>query len=253
MKGSWAKITVPAFCIAIALTGCNTNMHQKAQTKPVRIQSHMDTQHGTHHANITESHPHVDNIKVIPHFNGDKVRTTNKNGTTYSGMGSGIYSRIGTSSLHDTPESITLENRLESAGITGVKVLALGDSVYIGDPEKHTHTNNSKPQPHKVLSPNEGASGKGYMSQKGTGYSIGSRDINESNLSLIHQEVNGVYGKKVKLYTVHDPKAIQTIEKVKTALRAGKSVKQMNRDMQIIKKNAQLHTTTNHQAHKPVN
>lgn len=237
MKGSWAKMAVPAFCITIAMTGCNTNMHQKAQTKPVRIQS------STHHTGITESHPHVNSIKVIPRFNGEKVRTTNENGTTYSGMGSGVYSRIGTSSLHDTPESKTLENRLEAAGITGINVLTLGDSVYIGDPEKHTHTRNSKPQPHKVLSPNEGSSGKGYMSQKGTGYSIGQRDITETNLSLIRQEVEGVYGKKVKIYTVHDAKAIKAIEKIKTAMRAGTPVNQMNGELQTIKKNANLHTS----------
>ncbi|MCJ8011588.1 hypothetical protein MUG84_07470 [Paenibacillus sp. KQZ6P-2] len=236
MKGSWAKMAVPAFCVAIALTGCNTGTQQKAQTQPVRIQS----QPGTHHTNTTESHPHVNSIKVIPKYNGEKALTTNQNGTTYSGMGTGVYSRIGTSSLHDTPESITLENRLEAAGITGVTVLALEDSVYIGDPEKHTHTENSKPQPHKVLSPQEGASGKGYMSPKGTGYSIGSRDINDKNLNLIEQEVEGAYGKKVKIYTVHDPKAIKAIEKVKTDMRAGKPINQSN--IETVKKNAELHT-----------
>lgn len=237
MKGSWAKIAVPAVCVAIAFSGCNTNVKPKAQTKPVRIQS-SNMQHQMHHEN---GHPHVNSIKVIPRFNGEKVRTTNQNGTTYSGMGSGIYSRIGTSSLHDTPESITLENRLEAAGITGVKVLALGDSVYIGDPEKHMHTRNSKPQPHKVLSPQEGASGKGYMSPKGTGYSIGSRDITETNASLVRQEVEGVYGKKVKIYTVHHPSAIKAIERVKTAMRAGTPMKKLSGDMQTIKKNAKLH------------
>jgi hypothetical protein len=239
MKGPWAKAAVPALCVAIALAGCNT-VKQKTQTAPVKIQS--KTQHQQHAHHPAEHHPHTKSIKVIPHFNGDKVRTTNKNGTTYSGMGSGIYGRIGTSSLHDTPESITLENRLESAGITGISVLALGDSVYIGDPDHHIRSKNSKPQPHNVLSPNEGASGKGYMSPKATGYSIGQRDITETNQDLIRHEVEGVYGKKVKIYTVHDPKAIKTIKKVKTDVRAGKPLSKLTSELQKIKASAKLHT-----------
>ncbi|MGN7357853.1 hypothetical protein ACTHPF_10820 [Paenibacillus sp. SAF-054] len=238
MKGSWAKLAVPAFCAVIALTACNTNGNQtktQSKTAPVRIQSDTSYMNGGR-----GSGEHINSIKVIPRYSGDKRNTTNEYGTTYSGMGSGIYSRIGTSSLHDTPESKTLEDRLASAGLTGVTVLTLGDSVYIGDPEQHTHMRNSKPQPHKVLSPHEGSSGKGYMSQKGTGYSIGNRDIKETNLSLIYQEVTGVYGKNAKIYTVHDPKGIQAIEKVKTAMRAGTPVNKLNKDWALIKKNAEL-------------
>ncbi|MDR9853144.1 hypothetical protein RJP21_05955 [Paenibacillus sp. VCA1] len=249
MKGSIVKIAVPAICAAIALSGCTGTPKQKAQTKPVRIQSNANHPHGVHRLTndglredaSTDGHPHLNSIKVIPKFNGEKVRTTNENGTTYSGMGSGVYSRIGTSSLHNTPESKTLEDRLESAGITGISVLTLGDSVYIGDPEHHTHIKNSEPQPHKVLSPNEGSSGRGYMSQKGGyGYTIGQRDNTKTNLQLIRAETLGVYGKKVKVYTVHDPKAIQAIKRVKTAMRAGTPVSKMSKDMAVIKKSAHL-------------
>ncbi|HWO53187.1 hypothetical protein VQ056_18130 [Paenibacillus sp. JTLBN-2024] len=249
MKGPIAKIAVPAICAAVALSGCNGNVKQNAQTNPVRIQSNANqnyasdrlTNDGLRGGTNAEGHPHLNSIKVIPKFNGEKVRTTNENGTTYSGMGSGVYSRIGTSSLHNTPESKTLEDRLESAGITGISVLTLGDSVYIGDPDGHTHIRNSEPQPHKVLSPNEGSSGKGYMSQKGGyGYTIGQRDNTKHNLNVIRAEVAGVYGKKVKIYTVHDPKAIQAIHRVKTAMRAGTPVSKMNKDLAVIKKSAHV-------------
>ncbi len=39
MKGPIAKIAVPAICAAVALSGCNGNVKQNAQTNPVRIQS----------------------------------------------------------------------------------------------------------------------------------------------------------------------------------------------------------------------
>ncbi|GAB6990778.1 hypothetical protein [Paenibacillus pini] len=235
MKGTWVKVIVPAFCIAMTLSACTGMQQQRQKAQSVRMQSQTVQPYGEHHQ--------LNSIDVIPRIDGDKVYTTNRKGTTYSGMGSQLYSHIGTSSIHNSGGASTIESKLNAAGLSGVTILVLGDSVYVGDPNQQTHIQNSKPQQSKILSPNEGLSGKGYMSSKGSGPAIGTRNINESNSSLTHQEIKELYGEHVQIYTVHNKQAIAAMNRVKTSLKSGASKNTLSKDIALILKHADKETS----------
>ncbi|MFC4617543.1 hypothetical protein ACFO4N_02220 [Camelliibacillus cellulosilyticus] len=198
MKSRWKSVLIiPVLGALLALSGCSG--------------------HGGLLQNGQKSHAAQDqNMKMIPSQNGPKRHTTNKYGTTSSGMGSDVYTRIGSSSIHEGGISSYFESRLKGYGITGVKVFIIDDTVILArmKPEV-TSTDYDDLQKH-VLSGTSGMSGKG--NQNGT---TGGKGASHDNLIKAKEKINKMFNNRVKILSVTDPKALDLVDKITKNLESG--------------------------------
>lgn len=141
---------------------------------------------------------------VIPSESGDKKGSTNKQGTTYSGMGKDLYSSIGSSGIHTGGISSYFESMLKGVGITGVKVFVIDDSVVLARKKKSTTSHKYDDMQQKLLSGTDGMSGKGEPQ--------GVNDTKEhDNMQQAKKEINDMFNGNVKILTVTDPQALDII------------------------------------------
>src|SRR4051794_6991794 len=95
------KLAVPVLGGALlALAACQQNTTDRSNAAP---QSAAPTNQTTH----STADP-----SLIPADNSHKLRTTNEHGGTSYGMGSSVYSMMGSSGLHSEGFSSHLESRL---------------------------------------------------------------------------------------------------------------------------------------------
>ncbi|MBT2217932.1 hypothetical protein KK120_19190 [Virgibacillus dakarensis] len=197
--------------IAIIVSACNNqdqgaanaNRLDEENTTNVSDHSHNNNQEG------------LNNPDVIPSEIGDKTSTTNKDGTTYSGMGNSIYGSIGSSGIHEGGVSSYFESILEGQGITGVKVFVIDDSVVLARNKEETTSHRYDNIQNDLLSGNEGMSGKGEPE--------GVKDGKEESLDNLEQakkEVNDMFNGNVKILTVTNPGAVDLIESIKDNIMA---------------------------------
>ncbi|PWW02886.1 hypothetical protein DFQ01_108164 [Paenibacillus cellulosilyticus] len=169
--------------------------------------------------------PHAASVKnpnVIPSENGEKTMTTNRHGSTTNGMGTTVYSMIGSSSLHSTGFSAHLESRLSGAGISDVRVFVFDDTVVLATAKKVSSASRYDEVQQKLLSSNEGMSTTGTTPGKGLGGITGTDTTDHDNLSLAANQIEGFMGGKVKVLTVESAKAVQLIEQIRTDATADK-------------------------------
>jgi len=195
------KAAIPAVCLVFLISACSTAPSDKSlQMKSM--------QRSIPH----ENHSHINKISVIPSYNGPKQETTNRYGSTYSGMGMSVYSRIGSSGLSADGESGHMEAVLNVQGIHGVKVLMLGDTVVIG--AKKGGASGIDPLQSKLLSPHSGQSG---VSNKNTSGSTSVRKEKEMEkdhyLYQAKQRVQKLVGGQVRVLTVTHPDALAAMER----------------------------------------
>jgi hypothetical protein len=206
-------IAAITFVITLTLTACQQRNNDSLQHARA-IQESTD-----HHLKARSNNPHTDgghgNPSVIPSVDRVKTRTTNEYGTTSYGMGSSVYSIIGSSGLHSEGISSHLESRLSGAGIDGVKVFTLDDRVILAA-EKRTKTSSRyDPLQHKVLSNTGGQSGRGPepYSSEGT---FGSGGAKDDNMELAAEWVRNQMGQQVKIMKVIDPEAVKVINRIRS-------------------------------------
>lgn len=199
MKKMAFKAVIPVVCVVFLISACSTAQLDKSlQTKSIQPSA------------VHESHSHINSISVIPSYNGPKHETTNRNGSTYSGMGMSVYSRIGSSGLSADGESGQLEAVLNVQGIHGVKVLMLGDKIVIG--AEKGGASGIDPLQSKLLSP---YSGKAGVSNKNTSGSTSVHTEKEEDhyLSQAKQRVQKLLGEQVQVLTVTHPDALAAMER----------------------------------------
>lgn len=149
------------------------------------------------------------NVDVIPSVDRAKKQTTK----TSAGMGTNVYSLIGSSSLHDGGISSHLESRLSGEGITGIKVFVLDDTIILARSKPEPTSTRYDEMQNKVLKGTTGLSGKGE--QDGV-----DRDYVDDNLEQAKDLMSKAFAGHVQILTVTNPKAVTLIDGIKATIKA---------------------------------
>lgn len=204
-----SMIATLIFGIVLLLSAC-TDTNPEAMDQPNNEDNLTNV--SDHDAHSTRD---LNDPSVIPSETSDKTRTTNEDGTTYSGMGQNIYSSIGSSGIHEGGISSYFESILEGRGITGVKVFIVDDSVVLARKKADTTSHEYDNMQRDLLSGTEGMSGKGEP--KGIN---SSQDENHDNLHQAKNEINDMFNGNVKILTATDPNAVTIIERIKEDIKS---------------------------------
>ncbi|MED4583740.1 hypothetical protein P9578_13220 [Brevibacillus choshinensis] len=194
--GKW--IGTGGLGIVLLLTACN---YQAApQQHPAR----------------TQSMQHAPGDIVIPSVDREKKVTTNAHGTTSTGMGTNVYSSIGSSHLHSDGPSTKIEAQLNAAGVHGIQALVLKDAVVICPATTRSQSvNQMDPMQSHLLSNFTGSSARGpEHTTPGTAGTLGRSDLN-TTLSQARAQIQKLYGKNTRVLTVTSKPGIDAFEQVK--------------------------------------
>jgi len=154
--------------------------------------------------------------RIIPSAHGEKTQSTDEHGGTTHGMGSNVYSLIGSSGLHDGGISSHLESRLSGEGIDGVEVFVLDDTVILANSASEPTANQYDPVQSHVLSGSDGMSGRGEPEE------VTAKEAKDDNLEKAQDYMNRVFNNNVQILTATNPKAVELIDKIKKDLKSDK-------------------------------
>jgi hypothetical protein len=211
-------LTVVSLAVVLLAAACQNNTMRSQST---------DRQELTNHQQAIDNHlkaksllpPHSfgnGDTRAIPSVDRMKTRTTNEFGGTSYGLGSSVYSTIGSSGLHSHGLSSHLESRLSGSGLENIRVFAMDDIVILAA-DKH-----SKVAVHydslqqKLLGGTSGLSAIGP--ETGPGIKIGTKSAGDSathdNMTLAERWIRDNMG-SVTVYTVTNPEAVRTIDRIR--------------------------------------
>ncbi|MCC2251026.1 MAG: hypothetical protein ACQEWU_12710 [Bacillota bacterium] len=190
--------------ITALLTACTANDNSAMEDEHT---NDMNMANVSDHAN----QENLNNPNIIPSETSDKTRTTNKKGTTYSGMGQNLYSSIGSSGIHEGGVSSFFESILKSEGITGIKVFVVDDSVILARNNEQTTSHQYDDMQKDLLSGTEGLSSKGETEEVENNNEKNPND----NLQQAKNKMNEMFNGDVKILTVTQPGAVELIEGIK--------------------------------------
>ncbi|MDR7239020.1 hypothetical protein [Neobacillus drentensis] len=160
-------------------------------------------------------HGHENRVNVIPSVDRAKKETTNKNGQTTSGVGTNVYSLIGSSSLHDGGISSHLESRLSGEGIPGIKVFVLDDTIILARAKPEVTSTRYDELQNKVLKNTAGSSGKGNLD------GVDPEKLNnDDNLDKAKEMMDKAFNGHVQILTITNPKAMQLIDGIKANIKS---------------------------------
>ncbi|GGH77875.1 hypothetical protein JOD43_001419 [Pullulanibacillus pueri] len=218
MKGKKVLI-VPLLGAATLLSACSAQNPNGASANDSTPDTHLTNvaDQGTKDKDLSDS-------SIIPSETSDKTRTTNKDGSSYKGLGQDIYGSIGSSGIHEGGISSYFESILEGQGITGVKVFVVDDAVVLARAKsENTSSQYSNAQRH-LLSNTSGMSGKGEV--QGTE----GKEVSTDNLDQASKSIRKMFNGNVKILTATDPKVPDLVEKVKADLESS-SYEAASRDL----------------------
>jgi hypothetical protein len=198
----------PIFGAAVILSACSG--HQGMKENEVGA-AHLDY----HDKSLnTKGNGHVhgksNSVNVVPSIDRAKKKTTNPHGPTAGGLGTNVYSLIGSSSLHDGGISSHLESRLSGEGIPGIKVFVLDDTIILVRSQPEVTSTRYDEMQNKVLKNTTGMSGKGNLD--GVDQTKANTD---DNLDRAKELVNKAFNGQVQILTVTSPKAMTLIDRIK--------------------------------------
>ncbi|WP_282937857.1 hypothetical protein [Paenibacillus sp. RC67] len=228
MNSKWLQLALPVLCSAFVVSACGMRQAAPNQTTPKMQSAPAPT--GSAAAPIHD-------ITVIPSYNGPKINTTNRDGSTYSGMGTTIYSRIGSSSLSAGGVSSNLESLLSSEGYPDVKVLVLGDTVVVGGADHPMGASSIDPLQSKLLSPNAGSSGKSNVQSSGSTM-VRAKSANGDPMDQERVKVQELVGSQSRIVTVTHREALDAMDRVKSMLNANSDYNKLGAEMAVIMKHA---------------
>lgn len=220
--------------VMLLLSACT---HQAAPTQPAPVQpAKTKTQSVS-----PSSHPKQSAGTVIPSVDQHKKTTTNQHGTTYSGMGTSLYSTIGSSGMHGGGPSTNLEARLNAANIHGVQALIVNDAIVIAPSSaKSQSVNHMDPMQAHLISSYAGSSSRGPEgpgTTTGTSGTLGTKDHSHS-LAQARTQIARIYGTEAKVWTVTTKKGIDALERVKKNMHDNKQDANMAADIATVMKEA---------------
>ncbi|MBO0958501.1 hypothetical protein J1P26_02065 [Neobacillus sp. MM2021_6] len=211
MKKTWQFSCIPILMSMLFLTACSgqqgennvgaaENLHEKA----------LNTKGNGHIHGTNTSSP-----DVIPSVDRTKKQTTNGNNQTTNGMGSNVYSLIGSSSLHDGGISSHLESRLSGEGIPGVKVFVLDDTIILARAQQEATSTRYDEMQNKVLKNTSGLSGKGNLD------GVDASKLNtDDNLDRAKEVMGKAFNGQVQILTITNPKALPLIDGIKANIKS---------------------------------
>lgn len=171
---------------------------------------------------------------LIPSENGQKNYTTNNLGQTTYGLGTSVYSMIGSSGLHANGFSAHLESRLSSAGFSDVRVFVFDDTVVLATAKREPDASSYDEMQRKVLNQNEGMSSTGTAPGEGLG-GVQGAEGQRDNLSNAASQIKQLMGAEVKVLVAEGEKAVQAIDKIRTdALADNISPDQIAQDIRVL-------------------
>ena len=159
------------------------------------------------------------NPDKIPSYHGPKTKTTNEFGKTTSGMGTTVYSLIGSSSLHEGGVTAHVQSRLSSKGIEGISAFVLGDTVFLARSKPGVSSSQYDAMQQKLLSQTEGLSGKGEPNQG----IDGDTKTHGDNLAHAKKQVESMFGGSIHIVTITNPEAPKLIKQITSKLQASPS------------------------------
>lgn len=213
MKRKWKIWLTPFFGALLVLTACSGQQSMKDnEVDAANLDFHEKSLN-----NKGNGHVHGDNhsVNVIPSIDRAKKKTTNQNNQTTAGIGTNVYSLIGSSSLHDGGISSHLESRLAGEGIPGIKVFVLDDTIILARAQAETTSTRYDEMQSKVLSNTSGLSGKGDLD--GVDQTKANTDDNlDKAKDLMSKAFNG----QVQILTITNPKALPLIDGIKANIKS---------------------------------
>ncbi|WP_239615565.1 hypothetical protein [Cohnella mopanensis] len=218
------RAALPVLCAVALMSGCATSQSGTTQKSMQLKTAPRTVQDGNLHKS-----------SVIPSYNGPKYNTTNRKGTTYSGMGTSIHSRLGSSGLNAGGYSDRLEAMLYNEGIQGVRILKIGNKIVIG--KRKDRATGIHPLQSKLLSPNAGSSGTSNKHTSGS-TAVRSHRQKDDTLEKAKHRIQQMVGSKVRVLTVTHPDALAAMERAKAKSEKNASAKAHSRDIALILKHA---------------
>ncbi|MBP1932380.1 hypothetical protein [Ammoniphilus resinae] len=196
-------------------------------------------------ATMSKSSDNHQEITKIPSEDGGEsehdfpLETKNHQGESSYGMGTTVYSMIGSSGLHTEGLSSHLESRLNGTGIGGITVLVMDDAVVLGQVKKEVTSNRYDTTQNKLINGNEGTSAVGPDTRiEGTG-TLGTMDKGMYNMPQALKEIRDLLGEDVRILSVTDPAAVSAIDRVKKNFHSPNiPAEQIANDISLIIKNA---------------
>lgn len=213
MRFNWRMLNrlLVCACALFALSSCSSNQRME--------ENEADAAHLDYHDQSlnNKGSGHGSSSKVIPSVDRAKKETTTNDKQTTSGLGANVYSLIGSSSLHDGGISSHLESRLSAAGIPGMKVLVLDDTIILARAKQEVTSNRYDEMQQKVLTNTSGSSGKGNLDGVDQ-----TKTADDDNLTEAKALMNKAFNNQVQILTVTHPKAMTLIDSIKANLKSAK-------------------------------
>lgn len=194
----------PVFGALLMLSACSGHQDEAGAAHLDYHDKTLNTKGNGHvHGNNNSAH-------VIPSVDRAKKSTTKQTG----GMGTNVYSLIGSSSLHDGGISSHLESRLSGEGIPGIKVFVLDDTIILARAQPEVTSTRYDEMQNKVLKGTTGMSGKGNKD------GVDMNKLNtDDNLDQAKALMNKAFNGQVQILTITNPKAMPLIDGIKANIK----------------------------------
>lgn len=210
MKKCWKICSTPLMGTLLLLGGCSGHQGLTKHEADAAINHDLHQQSLNNKGNGVV-HGNHNNVNVIPSVDRSKKATTK----TTSGMGTNVYSLIGSSSLHDGGISSHLESRLSAEGIPGIKVFVLDDTIILARANQATTSTRYDEMQSKVLTNTSGLSGKGNLD------GVDKTKLNtDDNLERAKEVMTKAFNGQVQILTITNPKALPLIDGIKANIKA---------------------------------
>jgi hypothetical protein len=211
LKQKWKFWSLPLVGAILMLTACAGQNGMKGPEVGAAENLHNESinQKGNGHVH------NQDSVNVIPSVDRAKKKTTNQANETTGGLGTNVYSLIGSSSLHDGGISSHLESRLSGEGIPGIKVFVLDDTVILARAKQEVTSTRYDELQNKVLKNTSGASGKGTLD------GVDPEKLNnDDNLDRAKEVMDKAFNGHVQVLTITNPKALPLIDGIKANIKS---------------------------------
>ncbi|WP_066071800.1 hypothetical protein [Neobacillus soli] len=211
LKRKWKIWGIPIFGALLVLSAC-TGQQSMKENRVGAAENHDPSVNKKGNGTV---HGGQNSVNVIPSVDRAKKKTTNRNNQTTGGVGTNVYSLIGSSSLHDGGISSHLESRLSGEGIPGIKVFVIDDTIILARAQQEATSTRYDELQSKVLKNTSGASGKGNLDGVDP-----SKLKNDDNLEQAKDLMGKAFNGQVKILTITNPKALPLIDGIKTAMKS---------------------------------
>ncbi|MFL6561851.1 MAG: hypothetical protein ACJ8MO_37820 [Bacillus sp. (in: firmicutes)] len=214
VKRNWKIWGLPFFGALLVLSSCagQNGMKQNEVGAAENLDYHDSSVNKKGNGNV---HDHQDSVNIIPSVDRTKKKTTNVNNQTTGGVGTNVYSLIGSSSLHDGGISSHLESRLSGEGIPGIKVFVLDDTIILARAQQEVTSTRYDELQNKVLKNTSGSSGKGNLD------GVDPEKLNnDDNLEKAKEVMDKAFNGHVQILTITNPKAMPLIDGIKANIKA---------------------------------